>query len=262
MGKSVVTNDHIEFAKANYLKLTASDIDKKFGVSKGVTRRIYVKYNLNVPKEVTFELRAAKQRIEITPEQDAYIQNNIAHKSVKQIAKELGICAQKTRKQCYKLGFSDLLEQKSINSRFPKGHEPMNKGVRMSEEMKEKIKHTFFQKGNVPHNTKDDGSISTRLDKRGVPYMHYRIKMSHWIPYHHKVWQDHNGEIPKGMNIIFLNKNTLDCRIENLEMVSNENLMKLNSIHHFPEDLRISMRKLGKLKSIINKKTKENESNI
>ena len=259
MPKTVATPELIAFAKANYLTMTAADIDKKFGVSKGVTRRIYEKYGLVVPKSVTYKLRAAKLIKNITPDQDEYIKANIETKAVKQIANELGICANKTRKRCYELGFKDLLAQKTINSRFSKGHAPINKGVRMSEELKARIKHTFFQKGHIPHNTKDDGSISTRMDKRGIPYMYYRVNMSDWIPYHHKIWQDHHGKIPKKMNIIFKNRDTLDCRIENLEMVSNAELMKLNSIHRFPSEFKEQIRKLAKLKRIINKKITKNE---
>lgn len=261
MPKTVATSEHIQFAKANYLKVTAADIDKKFGVSKGVTRRIYKKFNLNVPVEITNKLRAAKQRKEITPEQDEYIKNNIQHKSVKQVANELGICANKTRKRCYDLGFRELLQQKSLFSRFEKGHVPTNKGTRMSEELKEKIKHTFFKKGNLPHNAKNDGDISVRTDKRGIPYMFFRTSLSKWIPLHHKIWIDAHGEIPKGHNIIFKNKDTLDVRLENLQCISNAENMLRNTIHRFPDELKTDIRKLGKLRRIINKKEKKNEQN-
>lgn len=35
-----------------------------------------------------------------------------------------------------------------ITGRFIKGHIPINKGKKMNDEIKEKIKHTFFKKGN------------------------------------------------------------------------------------------------------------------
>ncbi|WP_395974219.1 HNH endonuclease signature motif containing protein [Chryseobacterium cucumeris] len=204
-------------------------------------------------------MRANKQRTEITPEQDKFIKAHIHTMSVKKIANELNICANKTRQRCYDLGFKELLQQKSIDSRFLKGHEPMNKGVRMTEEQKERIKHTFFQKGHLPHNTKNDGEISVRKDKRGIVYMYYRVSLSKWIPLHHKIWMEAHGEIPKGYNVIFKNKDTLDIRLENLECISNADNMMRNTIHRFPEELKTDIRKLAKLKRIINKKENKNE---
>jgi hypothetical protein len=49
--------------------------------------------------------------------------------------------------------------------RYPKGHLPANKGKKMSAEVYEKAKHTFFQKGHIPVNAKErDGEISIRHD--------------------------------------------------------------------------------------------------
>jgi hypothetical protein len=176
-----------------------------------------------------------------------------------QIAKALKISTLRIQKCSYDLGFRELLQQKAINTRFKKGHKPFNKGTRMTEEQKERIKHTFFQRGHIPHNTKKDGEISVRKDKRGVTYLHYRVSMSHWIPLHRKIWQDIHGEIPKGFNVVFKNGDVLDVRIENLECISNTENMLRNTIHRFPEELKTDIRKLAKLKRIINKKTEKNE---
>ena len=39
---------------------------------------------------------------------------------------------------------------------------------------------------------------------------------------HRKVWQEANGEIPKGMHIHHINANKLDNRLENLALVSHK----------------------------------------
>jgi hypothetical protein len=257
MARTVVTPEQIQFTKENYLKMSASDIDKKFNTSKGVTRRIIKKEGLHVPTELINKLRGEKNSKPFSKEEDDIIRNNILNISYKAISKLLGRGESGTHQRCHQLGFGELMKQKSINSRFNKGHEPLNKGKRMTEEMKEKIKHTFFQKGHLPHNTKDDGSISVRNDKRGIPYMHYRVSLSKWIPLHHKVWIDENGEIPKGHNVIFKNKNTLDVRLENLECISNTENMLRNTIQRYPDDLKLQLKKISKLKRIIKNKSNE-----
>lgn len=59
-----------------------------------------------------------------------------------------------------------------VTGRFEKGHMPANKGVKMPDEIREKIKHTFFPKGHKPKN-------------------HYHLGGKHTIPV--EMW--HNGKI-------------------------------------------------------------------
>ena len=252
---TVVTDELIEFAKANHLKYTAAEMDRMFGVSKGVTRRIYTKYGIVVPKELTHKLRAAKLKKPFTPEDDEFIRQNIETKAYKTIAKLLNRSSNKVLQRCYELGFSDLMKAKSKSTCFKPGHEPLNKGTRMSEELKEKMKHTFFKKGHIPHNTKEDGSISIRADNRNVPYLFFRVSMGKWIPLHTKIWEDANGPVPKDHVITYINKNTMDCRLENLMCITKEENMLRNSIHQYPEELKTQIRKVAKLKRIINKKS-------
>lgn len=261
MPKTVATTEHIEFAIANYLRFSANQIDKKFGTSKGVTKRILDKNGLKVPKELVYQLRADAQKIKFTPEQDQFIKDNIKTMSVKAIAAHIKRCPNRVRNRCYDLGFKELMIQKSINSRFPKGHAPLNKGVRMSDELREKVKHTFFQKGHQPHNTKNDGDISFRQDKRGIVIPHYRVEMGVWIPLKNKVWQDHHGEIPEGYLVVLKDGDNFNTSIENLECISKAENMLRNTIHRYPEDLKKDILKLRKLNRIIKKLRKNGKAN-
>lgn len=261
MAKSTATQEHIDFAKENYLSKTASDIDAKFGTCKGVTDRIYKKYSLVVPKEITYKLRAEKQKKHFTVDQDNFIKNNIETLSVKAIAKQMKRCPNRVRARCYELGFKELMAQKVLNSRFEKGLLPLNKGVRMSEELREKVKHTFFQKGHLPHNTKSDGEISFRKDKRGVIIPHYRVSMSQWIPLKNKIWIDHHGEIPKGHLIILKDGDNLNTSIENLECISMADNMRRNTIHRYPDDLKTDILKLRSLNRTLKKVKKNGKTN-
>jgi hypothetical protein len=48
-----------------------------------------------------------------------------------------------------------------------------------------------------------------------------------WQEKHRWIWEQANGKIPKGMNIIFLDNNPLNCTLENLAMVSRAEKVKL-----------------------------------
>ena len=62
-----------------------------------------------------------------------------------------------------------------------------------------------------------------------------------------------NGKIPKGMIVVFKDGNTMNCVIENLELISFSENMRINSIYRFPQEVREVIRLTGKLKRKIKK---------
>lgn len=142
--------------------------------------------------------------------------------------------------------------------RFPKGHKPHNKGRKLSEYVDkvtiDKIKNTTFKKGSVPHNTKHDGAISLRCDKSGIKYFFIRISKAKWIPYHHHLWTEANGPIPKGHIVVFKDKNSMNCKLENLEVISYAENMKRNTIQRYPNELKQAIKTITKLKKLIHGK--------
>lgn len=145
-----------------------------------------------------------------------------------------------------------LLGQRGLKTRFPKGHVPANKGQKMSEELKEKCKHTFFPKGNKPHNTKEPGTIVITQDKNGHYYQRIKISDSNWKALQRVVWETVNGEIPKGCKIRFKDGNTLNCNIDNLELISSAELLKRNQITNYPPEII----EIIKLKNLLKRKIK------
>lgn len=76
---------------------------------------------------------------------------------------------------------------------------------------------------------------------------------------HRLIWEKHNGKISKGNNIQFKDGNRLNCKIDNLYMISRaEQVSKENTIHRYPGELKRAIRLTNKL----NKQIKENESKI
>lgn len=154
-----------------------------------------------------------------------------------------------------------ILEKAGAGTRFPKGHSPLNKGMKQSEFMSEeaikKTEKTRFKKGSKPHNTKKDGHISLRKDKRGVTYAHIKISDGNWELLHRHIWSYYNGDIPKDHVVIFINGNTGDVRIENLKLIPLSENMKRNSIHTWPEELK----DLVFLRKSLNNRIKKIEKN-
>ena len=143
------------------------------------------------------------------------------------------------------------------DTRFKKGNVPHNKGKKMPPELYAKASRTMFKKGHKPHNTRKDGDISLRGDKSGRAYKYIRISEANWQLLHRVVWEYHNGKIPKGHNVIFKDGNTMNCNIENLELVSNAENMKRNSfMNNYPEDIQKLIQLKGALNRQINKRRK------
>ena len=142
------------------------------------------------------------------------------------------------------------------NSWFPKGHTPANKGKKMSAEVYEKAKPTMFQKGDVPKNHKPVGSIGERNNyKRGSCYLYIKVaEPNKWERFHRHIWEAEHGPVPKGMNLVFKDGNSRKCQLDNLELITNDELMRRNTIHNrYPEELKKTILTLGQLKRRIRK---------
>lgn len=183
-------------------------------------------------------------------EEDEFIRKNYEIMSPRQIGEKLGRTKSAIKNRVNTLGLKLDRSSLCINrlGQFRKGHIPLNKGQKMSPEVREKVKHTWFTKGHKPKNTKEGTLIfSHRKDSNGNLYRHIKISDSNWILYHRYLYEQHFGLIPSGMNVVFKDGNTLNVEIENLELISNEELMKRNTIHRFPEELKEVIRLNSKL---------------
>jgi hypothetical protein len=142
-----------------------------------------------------------------------------------------------------------------VSGRYIKGREPENKGKKMPNEVYEKINHTMFKKGQQSHNSYSDWTEVLRADKKGKNYWLIKLPNERKLkPKHIWLWQTQNGKVEKGFNVVFKDGNQLNCIIENLECISNAELMKRNTIHRFPDELKSTIRLVNKLKRNINAK--------
>jgi transposase-like protein len=136
----------------------------------------------------------------------------------------------------------NLLESGKVH-RFKKGNVSWNKGkyMRVSQS-------TEFKKGQMPHNYRPVGS--ERITKDG--YMERKIAdPKKWKAVHIIVWEEVNGPVPPRHKVLFKDNNKLNVSIDNLLCVSNEEVMKRNSIHRYPTEIVKAIKTISKLKKTI-----------
>ena len=112
---------------------------------------------------------------------------------------------------------------------YRKGIAPANKGKKwdeyMSKEGQENSRRTCFKKGNIPINHREVGSNRVNVDG------YHEIKVEEpnkWRLEHRVIYEQHYGEISKGMKIIFADGNKDNLDISNLIAVSYAEELHLN----------------------------------
>lgn len=170
-----------------------------------------------------------------TPEQEAIIREHFPHRFTRDIAAMIGRTEQATAQKASDMGIKKTPEFLKANCRiqpgqhtgnqFQKGHTPANKGKRqttfLSPEKIERTKPNRFQKGHRPKHTKENGTITARR-KSGTSqsYKFIRLGPRNWKLLHVYLWEQVNGTLPPGQMLTFKNGDTLDCRLENLELIT------------------------------------------
>lgn len=200
-------------------------------------------------------------RIKYTPVEIDYIKKHYPHIRTDLIAKKINRSVRAIYSKARSMGLNKSAEfmaspdagnfQKGCtagkNFWYKKGCVSANKGKKMSAEIREKVKHTFFQKGIIPHNTKKDGEIALRRNKKKKTYYWIRISPDNWELLHRVLWEKENGPIPKGFNIVFVDGNQMNCEVSNLKLISNAKLMLKNTIQRYSPELQKSIQLINKI---------------
>lgn len=195
------------------------------------------------------------------------------HKRTTDVAKALGRSVTQVYNRAHFLNLSKTAEflqselsgcilkgqRRGMATEFKKGQVSYNKGKKQKEYMSaaaiRRTKKTRFKNGHLPHNTKSDGAITIRTDRRGVKEQFMRVRLAEWVPLRRQVWEQHNGPIPTGGVVRFKDGNTFNCDISNLELVTRAENMTKNTIHRYPPEIKQTIRLVSKLNKTINKKT-------
>lgn len=209
MGKKVWTPER----DAILISLNDKHCAKKIGELMGLTEK-----SIQSRRK---RLKLSKDRRMLwNDEKEAYLREHYPNTKIKDIVPVLGFSERTIEGKAFRLGLSKTEEFKrrmGLEGNFQNGHQPWNKGMKG---VSFGNSSTQFKKGMLPHNTKEDGTITVRKDKQENYHEHIRISLDNWIPMKHKVWIDHHGPIPKGNVIRVIDGDTMNSKIENLEMIS------------------------------------------
>lgn len=87
-----------------------------------------------------------------------------------------------------------------------------------------------YKKGKVPENKRPLYSVSFRKELHKGSLWCIKLKedgdASDWYSMHRFIWEKNYGAIPKGMCIVFKDRNPWNCRLDNLIMVSKSEFHK------------------------------------
>jgi hypothetical protein len=170
-------------------------------------------------------------------------------------AYELGL--KKNKEYFIALAKKNNLKETGAKYRFKTAQKPWNDGIKYSV-ISNKTRSTQFKPGDLPWNTKTTGTISIRTDKRGNSYQFIKVEGERlFVMLHRHIWVKANGPIPEGKIIRFIDGNTMNCVLENLELIDRKKHMKKNTFLNLPEDLRKVLQAKRILTRIINQKTKK-----
>ena len=183
-------------------------------------------------------------------------------------AKKLGLSLSPEYRRAYlsRCGNQLAAHSASIVARFPKGHVPLNKGLRRPGWYRGRMRETQFKKGQRPTNTVPVGAIIPNADG------YLRVKVTNlpegpgkrggsspnWKFLHRIIWEAAHGPIPRGYRIWWKDGNHRNCSLANLELLSGKDHMKRTTIHNWPEPVRRVIQLAGALKRKINQREKRN----
>lgn len=135
--------------------------------------------------------------------------------------------------------------------------------LRKSEAYSQRCRETGqYKKGNKPANTLYDGAITIRNAERAIPEKYIRIAEGHWESLSRHTWRQHHGEIPKGYVVAFIDQDSLNCDINNLELISQAENLRRNRQKYLelPQELRDNIQAVATLRRAITIKLKNNAS--
>lgn len=206
-----------------------------------------------------------------TPQEDAVLRSRYPHEDTATLAVELGRSEKSVYGRAGKLTLgkspqymlaqmaasAEKLKAAGASSRFSAGLKPWNKGLKGIAMGGHGAR---FQVGNRPHNWREigseewrgDGHLYRKITDDGPPHTHCR-------PVYLLLWEAEHGPVPRGHAVIFRDGNYRNISLDNLELVSRRDLMRRNSIHRYPAELKEVMRLKGRVVRIINQREKARE---
>lgn len=169
-------------------------------------------------------------RVHWTDDMVDFLRENYPYYPNKELAtmieEKFGVAVTEEKVKSAKSNFNIGRKVYPNKGRFYKGMTPWNKGRTMSEETREKVKRTWFKKGNVAVNTKPLGS--TRINTDGYKVIKL-AKSGQWKLYSRYMYEKyHDVKLKDDEAIIFADRNKKNFDKDNLVKVNRKELFYLN----------------------------------
>ncbi|MNZ19111.1 hypothetical protein D3C78_361350 [compost metagenome] len=139
-------------------------------------------------------------------------------------------------------------------TRFQKGQRAWNTGI--SYQAGGRASETQFKKGSKPHTwvpigTEQirDGYLWRKITDHGGRH--------DWRQVHVMLWEQHHGQVPAGLILVFRDRNKQNIQLDNLELITRAENCRRNSIHRYPPELKDVIRLQKKLERTIRKRRDE-----
>jgi len=197
-----------------------------------------------------------------TPEQDALLRALYPQTDTPAVAARIGTAVPGVHHRANKLGLhkdpswrrehSSRTQRGTDNSgRFRKGQRPWNKGMKG---LQIGGIGTRFQNGHRPHTWRPIGT--ERISKDG--YRERKVtdvgpNQRRYRAVHLLLWEQHNGPLPSGHAVVFKDGNKSNITLDNLELVTRKELMRRNTVHNLPPEIKGVITAKARLTRVINR---------
>jgi HNH endonuclease len=215
------------------------------------------------------------------PAEDALLRQLYPSTPGKDLAQRFGCKLHQLYQRAFRLGLEKSEEYKErMNAengrnltlsgkshRFKPGQVPSNKGLRRPGWFAGRMKETQFKKGHragaaqakwVPVGTVTMrvGYLVRKIADEPESIAGKGALSTNWEYVHIRTWEDAHGPVPPGHAVCFKDGNTQNTALSNLELLSRADLMRRNTIHRLPPQLKEVIILKGAIKRHINRRSK------
>jgi hypothetical protein len=204
-------------------------------------------------------IEAVRRLYPTTPTTEIATQLERSVNYVYRVANSIGVRKDPAVRDEQQKAFFKKLAESGKRHRFSKGHVPANKGLRRPGWSAGRMKETQFKKGQFSQNRREIGS--ERVSKDGYLYVKIADFQANrnWKMKHVIVWEEANGPLPKGINIVFKDGDKRNFDLSNLEAISDAELMSRNTLHNLPEPVRTMIHQVAGFRRKLNSYAKKQD---
>ena len=222
--KPLLTKDQEDFVRASYKGISSRSLADKVNAVFGTSFTAEQMQQWKHARGMASGYRTAHNCL-FTAEQESFVMRHYQGISTTELAglikQEFGM--EFTGRQL-RTWLSNHHLANGYDASFKKGHVPCNKGKKCPGQ----VNSGCFAKGHRPHNHLPIGTTTITTDG----YRKTKIaEPNKWRMTHYLVWETANGPVPKGKIVIFADGNPLNCALENLLLVSRNELVRMNQMH-------------------------------